>query len=142
MMSRQPLLSLVGGFLQLRWVRFGLVGGAATAAYYFLGLLFVSFFSLPLLFGNFVAYSLSFAVSYLGQSKWTFAARSSHAVMLPRFAATQGIGLVINSGIIELCARIGIIYEVSMLIAVAIVPVVVYFICKYWVFPATGQKGS
>lgn len=120
--------------LARRWIRFGLVGGAATVSYYLLGMLFVPCLKLPLLLGNFLAYAISFIVSYLGQSRWTFETHGNHAAMLPRFAATQAFGLVINSGIIEICSRLGIIYEISMLIAIVVVPVFVYAICKYWVF--------
>lgn len=118
-----------------RIIRFGIVGGAATLSYYLLGLLFVTFFHLPILLGNFLAYALSFVVSYLGQSKWTFEARGSHASMLPRFAIAQLIGLGLNTVIIAACDSIHIIYEISMLIAVITVPAIVYLICKYWVFP-------
>lgn len=117
-----------------RWIRFGLVGAAATLSYYLLGLLFVNLARMPLLFGNALAYIISFFVSYAGQSRWTFEARDRDSRMLPRFALAQAIGLGLNSLIIEICARIGLIYEISMIIAIAVVPVFVYFICKYWVF--------
>lgn len=133
-MTALGLRKTVTALLDKRWVRFGIVGAAATVSYYLLGLLFVPCLKLPLLLGNFLAYAISFIVSYLGQSKWTFEAHSSHAAMLPRFAATQAIGLGINSCIIEICSRLGIIYEISMLAAIVIVPVFVYFICKCWVF--------
>lgn len=136
----QGLCSLTDALLARRWVRFGLAGGAATVSYYLLGLLFVSFLKLPLLFGNFLAYAISFIVSYLAQSKWTFAAKGSHAAMLPRFAVTQAFGLAINSGIIEICAKFGLSYEISMIIAIVVVPILVYLLCKYWVFKISAQR--
>lgn len=130
------------GLFGQRWLRFGLVGIAATVSYYILGLVFVTVLNLHLLLGNFLAYAISFIVSYLGQSKWTFESGSNHAKTLPRFAATQIFGLGINSAIIKICATIGIVYEISMLVAIVIVPVFVFFICKYWVFPSNSKKSG
>lgn len=138
------LLALIQNLLDRRWIRFGLVGGAATLSYALLGLLFVNVCGLPVLAGNALAYLLSFFVSYLGQSLWTFRAGgragkeagASHKNMLPRFAAAQALGLGLNSVIIWLLTALGLSYELSMPAAVVVVPVMVYLLCKYWVFRA------
>lgn len=118
-----------------RLFRFGVVGGAATISYFLLGLLFVNILYFPALLGNALAYALSFVVSYLGQCLWTFEAKNgSHLKMLPRFAITQGMGLIINSCIIVACMRFGLGYELSMIVAIFLVPVFVYLVCKFWVF--------
>jgi Predicted membrane protein len=118
-----------------RLFKFGVVGGAATVSYFLLGLLFVNVLCFPPLLGNSLAYALSFVVSYLGQCLWTFEAKSgSHLKMLPRFAIAQGIGLLINSCIIVACMRFGLGYEPSMIVAIFLVPVFVYLVCKFWVF--------
>lgn len=122
-----------------RWFRFGIVGFAATAAYYLLGLLCVYWLSCPILVGNAIAYILSFAISYTGQALWTFQARSSHKKMLPKFAIAQAIGLGINSLIIKVSTNCGLAYSLAMLVAIVIVPVFVYFICKFWVFAHKGE---
>lgn len=62
------LADLVRGLLARRWVRFGIVGGAASVSYFLLGLLFVNVAGLPTLAGNALAYALSFIVSYLGHA--------------------------------------------------------------------------
>jgi len=133
------LAAFVRALLARRWVRFGMVGGAATLTYALLGLFFVSIPGIPVLAGNALAYALSFAVSYLGQCLWTFRAGGtgsglSHRGMLPRFAATQTLGLGLNSAIIWVLMRLGLGYELAMPAAVLLVPVLVYFLCKYWVF--------
>lgn len=128
------LRAFVRGLLARRWMRFCIVGGAATLVYYFSGLFFVSLLGLPVLAGNALAYLAGFVVSYLGQCLWTFQAEGSHRAMLPRFAATQGVGLALNSGIIWLLMAAGMSYAVAMWVAIAAVPVAVYFICKLWVF--------
>ena len=128
------LRQFVRRLLARRWVRFGLVGGAATLVYYFCGLGLAAIPGMPVLAGNAVAYLVGFVVSYLGQALWTFEARGAHRRMLPRFAATQAVGLGLNSGIIWLLMRAGVSYAVAMWVAIAAVPVAVYLICKLWVF--------
>ena len=133
-------VALVRGILAKRWVRFGIVGGAASVSYFLLGLLFVSVLGLPTLAGNALAYALSFIVSYLGQCLWTFRAAdagagiATHRTMLPRFAATQAVGLCCNSAIVWLLMQVGVPYAWAMPVAVLLVPVMVYLLCKYWVF--------
>lgn len=136
------LLGLVQNLLARRWVRFGLVGGAATLSYALLGLLFVNAWGLPVLAGNALAYLISFFVSYWGQSAWTFGAKSGHKSMLPRFAATQALGLGLNSAIIWLLTGLGLSYELAMPAAVVLVPVIVYLLCKYWVFRHVRVSGK
>ncbi|MFT4301245.1 MAG: GtrA family protein [Desulfovibrio sp.] len=140
---RPPCLSdltaFVRGLLGKRWIRFGMVGGAATLTYVLLGLLFVNLWGMHVLMGNALAYALSFIVSYLGQSLWTFGTASSasglsHWTRLARFAAAQALGLGLNSAIIWLLMRLSLTYEVAMPVAVLLVPVMVYLLCKYWVF--------
>lgn len=128
--------------LGLDWVRFGLVGLAATATYAALGLALVSGLGLPALGGNALAFALSFAVSYLGQSLWTFRSRQGHAKSLPRFALVQALGLGLNSGIIWLAMRAGAGYPAAMLLAILICPALVYALCRLWVFarPETGKE--
>ena len=134
------LVDLVRGLLARRWVRFGIVGGAASVSYFLLGLLFVNMAGLPTLVGNALAYALSFIVSYLGQCLWTFRAAeagagiATHRTMLPRFAATQAVGLCCNSAIVWLLMQMGVPYAWAMPVAVLLVPVMVYMLCKVWVF--------
>lgn len=128
------LVALIETVLAQRWIRFGIVGVTATLCYFLLGLLFFYVCKLPLLVANTLAYVLSFFVSYFGQSLWTFKARGQHAVMLPKFAATQGFGLLLNTLIVEVEVRLSIPYALAMIIACALVPVVVYAVCKFWVF--------
>lgn len=130
----EDLRRFVRNLLARRWIRFGLVGGAATLVYFFCGLVFVTLLGLPVLVGNALAYLAGFVVSYLGQCLWTFRAAGAHRTMLPRFAATQAVGLALNSGIIWLLTRVGVAYEVAMWAAIVAVPVAVYVICKRWVF--------
>lgn len=142
MRAPRIVASLTAWAVSQRWIRFGVVGCAATLSYYLLGLFFVNFMKMPLLIGNGSAYILSFFVSYAGQSRWTFKARGKDAPMLWRFALAQAAGLALNSLIIEICARLGLVYELSMLLAVVTVPLFVYLVCKIWVFSQREQAGA
>lgn len=127
-----------------RWVRFCVVGGAATLCYALLGLLFVSLLRWPVLVGNGLAYILSFVVSYLGQSRWTFActAQAGHRTRLPAFALTQLFGLALNSCLIGMFTGLGLAYELAMPVTAVLVAVVVYALCRFGVFRQTGAAGE
>lgn len=124
---------VIAYFLGQRWVRFGIVGVAATLTYAVLGLGF-EHMGMPVLMGNFFAYLLAFGVSYMGQSRWTFQSTAQHRATLPKFALTQGIGLLFNSAIIAALIYSGLPYIFAMPVAIVTVPIVVFIICKYWVF--------
>lgn len=124
-----------------RWIRFCVVGGAATLCYALLGLLFVSFLRWPVLIGNGLAYILSFFVSYLGQSRWTFASAAQtgrRGTRLPAFALTQLFGLALNSALIGTLTELGMPYELAMPVTAALVAVVVYTLCRFGVFRQAG----
>lgn len=120
---------------QSQWARFTLMGFFATLVYYLLGLFFVSLLKLPLLVGNTLAFILSFAVSFLGQARWTFKSNRSIPDTLPKFALAQVFALFLNSFIIDtLCRRLTVPYPLAMIAAIIIVPVITYLICKFWIF--------
>lgn len=126
--------------IKKRWMRFALMGFLATATYYLLGLVFVTWLRFPLLFGNTLAYLPSFMVSFLGQARWTFKTENSLVKSLPRYALTQTGGLLLNSFIIGTLGRYGIPYPLAMLAAICLVPVFVYLLCAFWVFRTNPKK--
>lgn len=139
----RPLLAYGRKLTALRWVRFCVVGGAATLCYLLLGLLFVSLLRWPVLIGNGLAYVLSFAVSYLGQSRWTFAdspQTASPRTRLPAFALTQLFGLTLNSALIGAFTGLGLAYELAMPVTAVLVAVVVYVLCRFGVFRQSAGK--
>lgn len=120
-----------------RWTRFCLVGGAASLSYALLGLLFVRILQLPLIVGNGLAYALSFAISYLGQSRWTFGMprhRRGQGVRFMGFALAQLFGLGLNSLIIYGLVSLQLPYWLAMSMAIVPVAVVVYALCRYAIF--------
>ncbi|HJA79813.1 GtrA family protein [uncultured Desulfovibrio sp.] len=131
------LLACARRLLTCRWIRFCVVGGAATLSYALLGLLFVKALRLPVLAGNGLAYVLSFFVSYLGQSRWTFEdsrQTGSPRRRLPAFALVQLFGLGLNSVLLTLVMGLGLPYEAAMPLVAVAVAVVVYLLCRFGVF--------
>lgn len=125
-------------FLGQSWVRFGIVGVAATLTYAALGLIFAEM-GLAVLLGNALAYVISFGVSYVGHHTWSFQSRTSHRSALPRFAATQAAGLGLNTIIIAVLMHWGVPYVLAMLVAIVAVPVAVFLASKFWVFKSPSD---
>lgn len=138
--SGKKALTFLRRLAGIRWIRFGIVGVIATVAYYLLGLLFVIELDFHVLLGNALAYALSFIISYIGQSLWTFEATGAHARMLPRFALVQAIGLGLNTLIIKGSLLLHLPYQLAMIAAIALTPIAVYFLCKFWVFAKAPKK--
>lgn len=129
----QWIRRIIAYFFGQRWVRFGIVGVAATITYFILALLF-EHAGLPIFVGNTLSYVLGFGVSYTGHRTWTFQSTGSHSSLLPKFMATQAFGLGLNSAIIWVLMHYGLPYIFAMPIAIVTVPVAVYIISKVWVF--------
>lgn len=140
MMARR-LFSLISAALEHAFARYLVTGGLATLAYFLGGLCFVRLLGWSLLPGNACAFLLGFLVSYTGQRFWTFRqARGRHSVFLPRFALAQAAGLVANSLIIAVLDRAGCPYEVSMIAASALVPLLTYALLRFWVFRCAEER--
>lgn len=135
-------LDLANSLLSRRWIRFGIIGGLATLAYFLAGLFFVVLLKWPTLTGNGLAYALGFIVSYMGQKRWTFRDNQSASASLPKFAIAQLAGLALNSIIVEQLLNLGARYELAMICASVIVPLMVYFLCRIWVFRPRHSQTS
>ena len=140
-MKAQQLLPLIRAALERSFVRYLITGGLATLVYFLGGLFFVRLLDWPLLFGNACAVIIAFIFSYTGHRFWSFQQKEGrHAVFLPRFAATQAAGLAVNSLIIAVLDGLGCPYELSMIIASALVPLLTYVLLRFWVFRTTEEQ--
>lgn len=128
------VLRTIRYFFGQRWVRFGIVGVAATITYFVLAVIFERM-GIPVFVGNTLSYVFGFGVSYTGHRTWTFQSTASHGSALPKFLATQIFGLGLNTAIIWALMRFaGLAYIFAMPVAIVTVPVAVYLISKFWVF--------
>ena len=78
-----------------KFLRFGLVGAAASLLYAVLAYGFIEGSVLPPTLASAAAYSLAIPFSFIAQKFFTFKARGDFKLELPRFLATQAVGLLI-----------------------------------------------
>lgn len=121
--------------LLLEMLRFGLMGAASAGIY------FVFFIPLqwccpkPLWLIGAVAYLLSMVANYLLQRNYTFRSNRAHRQAVGRYIVVQGVGLGINSGLLELATtRAHISLWLTQCVSVVCVAVWSYGAQKLWVF--------
>ena len=118
-----------------QFVRFITVGACATATHAGTLILFVEVFSWDPVLLTPVAFCLAVSVSYVGSYYWTFSASSGLALRLPKFAIVQCIGMLLNTIIMHFAYNVLVWdYRVGLLIAIAIVPLCVFSLHKFWTF--------
>jgi putative flippase GtrA len=123
-----------------RIIRFGLVGVAATATHWSVGLYLHDYLGWDALLANFVAFGLGFCVSYIAHHRWTFDADVAHRQALPRFLLTALFGLLLSQGIVWLFVhQLGQPYLLALAVSLFVVPAGTYAILKWWVFPDSGS---
>jgi putative flippase GtrA len=114
-------------FLQSAWigqaVRFGLVGVLNTGVD--LGLFFLlthglTFFARQPVLAKAVSYSVGLLNSYFINRAWTFRSRRRMLDTLPGFVLVNGIGLLINTGILDVALyRLHLVELVALALATA-----------------------
>ena len=119
-----------------RLLRFICVGGAAACVHFTVGLILTQYVLLNPMISNIGAFCVAFAVSYFGQSRWTFTSdEPKDRREIFRFAATSLLGLLINQGILY----IGLyafywLYPAALFLAIAGAAVSTYLVSSFWVF--------
>jgi len=117
-------------------LRFLIVGGANTALYAVLSLLFMWILPFTKQVSSTLAYFLGIPVAFLGYKKLVFRAGSgfSHSEIL-RFLMTHAVNLMLSYVIVAaLCSGLGLPREVGVLASCAAFAVVGYVLMKIWVF--------
>ncbi len=116
-------------------VRFGLVGGGATATHFLVALGLAELAGLPLHVANCMGFATAFGVSVLGHHYWTF--QSSHSLWrtLPRFGAVAVTGFVASNVFLTATIVLGLGNDtVKIAIAALIVPALSYVLSRFWAF--------
>jgi putative flippase GtrA len=115
--------------------RFGVIGIVASLLHIAVALGLIEIGALGVYGANAFAFGVALIASYVGHHRWTFDRRGGHGEHFPRFVATALLGFVLNQGIIALSIEVfGLPYWIGILIVVAIVPAIVYLLCKLWAF--------
>ncbi len=114
--------------------RFGVVGIFATAVHaaVFLGLSETA--ALNALYANWIGFSVAFAVSLVGHSRWTFNTELTSGRTI-RFLVTAAIGLAANTGFVYLIVDM-LDFRPAMVLPfiVFVTPALVYVVSKFWAF--------
>ncbi len=120
--------------------RFGVVGVIATALHVSIGLALYNILDVSALWANFIAFCLSFSVSYAGNYGWTYKSTAAHRSSLPRFFVATMLALALNQGIVFVVTDLlqGS-YPVALVLVVTLVPPVSYVLGRFWVFRNTER---
>jgi len=115
--------------------RFGLVGIMATLIHMTVVWFLVSFYPLPVLASNLIAFLVAFSVSFSGNYYWTFRANCSLKKALTRLFLISGSAFLVNSFLLSWLLDRGFFSPtVSAITAVGIIPVITFVSSRLWVF--------
>ena len=122
-------------------VRFGAVGLAAAATHSAVFLVLVSRLGLAATGATVIAFGFAFAVSYLGQSRWTFRA-NERGGRLGRFLSASLLGLGLNTlAAWTIVDRLGWSPVLVLPFVIAIVPAIIFLLMRHWVFRQAAAGG-
>ena len=134
--------SLSGEHLLAGLSRFSLVGILATLTYFSLANGFIWLDVMPPAMASVVAYLMAIPVSFFGQSRFTFRVTSNTQGQFIRFCALNGCGLLISYGSVRLATDVlGVKPFWGTVVASVTVPLLSYFVMKFWVFNESDDVG-
>ena len=122
------------------FLRFLLVGGAATLLHYVIMWCMVYFSSISVSTSSATGYTLSTLFNYLANSRFTFGGGHSHQRSLPRFLFVAIIGLGINQIVLLIGIYFSLQIFIAQLAATAFVMFWNYFINAIWTFSRKDRK--
>lgn len=113
---------------------FAIVGVSATATHYFTALLLIEGLLLGVQMANFFGFWVAFAVSYLGQSIFTFKSRPSWRNLI-QYLMLAGFNFFASAIILHLLTSIlSWNHRISLLVVVATLPLLSFIISKKVIF--------
>lgn len=117
-------------------LRFAVVGGAATVVHYVTALALVTAGGWPPRWANLGGFVVAFAVSFLGQWKWTFGAADAPARRaLPAYFAVAVSSFLLNAALFELLLRYAPLpYYVSLALVLGTVAALTFVLSRKWAF--------
>ena len=118
-----------------QFLRFALVGSAATLTTYIVLIVGVEGFHVNAVIASVVGYAFGIAVNYVLNYRYTFDSEQHHHVVLPRFLLVMVIGMFLNAAIMYSgTIWFGLHYMVAQLCAVAIVFMLSFSANRLWAF--------
>jgi putative flippase GtrA len=139
-MTEAPPIGLRLRRLLVQGLKFGIVGGLATAVHLALFVLFIELAGMQPFWANFPAFAVAVVVSFTGHFLWTFRRRDREGAKhwtpaLVKFAATAILGLLLNllivHGVVDVFA---LSYGYAAVLMATLTPTVVFTVSKFWAF--------
>jgi len=125
----------------LQFIRFGLVGLAATLTHTGILWALVEGYQMPATVATLLGFLIAFVVSYLGHYYVTFQSRRPHKRTLPGYALVA-IGGASLHGLIFFVATdlIGWHYWIAFAITIILVPVIIFLMSKRMIFDPVEKQ--
>jgi putative flippase GtrA len=118
-------------------LRFGVVGGLATAIHLVLFAFLIELLDVRPFWANFPAFAVALVAGFVGHRLWTFRcedAKRNWRSAFPKFAGTALFGLALNSSIVSGIEAAGLGYGYSMVLMATLTPAAIFLISKFWAF--------
>jgi putative flippase GtrA len=124
-------------------VRFVLVGGAASATHFVVGLSLSVWAHWVPWQANIAAFCIALAVSYFGNSIVTFGVEARRADAFAKFALMSLAAFGLNQGIVTLLTLYGRWpYWAALCVVLAVVPPMTFVLAKYWALAERPESGG
>jgi len=121
--------------MYLRFLRFILVGLAATTVTFSALITGVEVFHTSAVTASLAGYALGIVVNYSLNYGYTFKSRERHMIVIPRFLLIMFAGLLINALImVVLVDMVGVHYVLAQLAAISVVLVWNFTANQFWTF--------
>jgi putative flippase GtrA len=123
-----------------RFIRFALVGAVATGIQYLLLFVFVHWAGADPVLSSSAGFIVSALVNYFLNYCYTFRSTQPHALALVKFMSLAGVGLMLNSIIMQASMMIGLHYLIAQTWATAGVVLWNFTGNSLWTFRSTGNR--
>ena len=121
--------------MKFQFLRFALVGTAATITTYATLVGGVESLNLNAVTASIIGYMLGMVVNYTLNYRYTFDCERQHQVVAPKFLLVMLIGMLINAGVMFAGINwLGIHYLLAQLAAVAVVFMLSFTANRMWTF--------
>jgi putative flippase GtrA len=118
-----------------RLVRFALVGGVGTVAYYVALWVMVEKLNVGVLTATSIAFALVVTENYVLHYHWTYVSSEDHLAALPKFIGMSVAGFFINWAMMFVgVAQLSLNYLAVQAVAIAVVVAWNYVLSRWWIF--------
>ena len=121
--------------LKTQFLRFILVGFAATLITYIILIVLVETWQINVIVASVIGYIVGIVVNYELNYGFTFQSKQHHHILVPRFVMVMMVGLLLNTGIMFVGVNwFDINYVLAQLAAIAVVLIWSFTANRLWVF--------